>query len=426
MEIYLLKSAASLTVLYTFYWLLLRNETYFKWNRLYLVSSIIISLISPTINISIFEKAGASINNIIQPVIVSTQNNIIKEDHSLSILSIIYISGAVFFTLKFLSKISQIYYMYHRFKKVQYNGFKAVLVDGNISPFTFFSVLFLSRSDYEQGNISEIVVHEREHKEQFHSLDVILLEITTIVQWFNPFLWLIRIALRAEHEFIADSKVLEKGYDKVAYQTLLFEKSLGVIGLGVTNNFNYSLLKNRLKMMTIKKSGSTAIVKYVFTLPLLLSMCLFLSTNLKVVGQEKVYDTVEKMPQYGNGPDDLRIFVARNMKYPESAAELGVQGRIYLQFIVTDKGKVKDINVIKVVKDTKEELVVTAEKTNKDGKLELKDYKPGKDAKIDQAYKDLENEAIRVLKLLGDFTPGEEKGKKVNVQYTFPITFVLQ
>jgi hypothetical protein len=430
MEIYLIKSSIALTILYTFYWLLLRNETYFGWNRIYLISSIFISLISPLINITIFEKAGASIGNIIQPVIVSTQIGAIRENHSLSILSIIYISGAVFFTLKFLSKLSQIYYMYYRFQKVQYNGFRAVLVDGNISPFTFFSILFLSRTDYEKGDITEIVVHEKAHKEQLHSLDVILLEITTIIQWFNPFLWLIRIALKSEHEFIADSKVLEKGYDKVAYQTLLFEKSLGVIGLGVTNNFNYSLLKNRLKMMTIKKSNSAAIVKYIFALPLLLSICLFLSTNMKVLGQEKVYEVVDKMPQYGNSPDDLRMFVARNMKYPESAAKLGVQGRIYLQFIVTDLGKVKDVRVIKVAvpeKDMNDKgITVTALKKDKDGKIEFKDYKSTGDAKIDQAYKDLENEAIRVIKLLGDFTPGEEKGKKVNVQFTFPITFVLQ
>lgn len=429
MELYLLKSTIALTVLYGFYWLFLKNETYFKWNRVYLILSIFISLVSPLINISIFEKANTSIGNIIEPVIISTQNSIIKENHSLSILSIIYISGAVFFTLNFLSKISRIYYMYQRFQKVQYNGFRTVLVNGTISPFTFFSILFISRSDYEKGNIAEMVVHERAHKEQLHSLDVILLEITTIIQWFNPFLWLVRIALKAEHEFIADSKVLEKGYDKVAYQTLLFEKSLGVIGLGVTNNFNYSLLKNRLKMMTIKKSGSSAIVKYVFSLPLLLSMCLFLSTNFKVIGQDKVYTVVEKMPKYGNSDDDLRMFVAKNLKYPESAAELGVQGRIYLQFIVTDKGKVKDVSVIKVVvpeKTTTEEIVVTAQKKNNDNKVEFKEYKPTGNAKIDQAYKDLENEAIRVMKLIGDFTPGEEKGQKVNVSFTFPITFVLQ
>lgn len=430
METYLIKSAVAIAILYSSYWLLLRNETYFKLNRAYLILSIAISMFAPLLKFNIFESSSSTLSNILQPITITAKGMITSNNNSLSILSIIYISGSVFFTLHLLTKLSRVYYLYIRFPKVQYNGFRTVLVDSNISPFTFFSILFLSRSDFENGNITEMVIHEKAHKEQFHSLDVILLEIATIIQWFNPFIWLIRMALKSEHEFFADSKVLEKGYDKVAYQTLLFEKSLGVIGLGVTNNFNYSLLKTRLKMMTIKKSGSKAIAKYLLSLPLILSMCLVLSTNINALAQEEeVFTVVEKMPQYGNGHDDLRMFVAKSLKYPESAAELGVQGRIYLQFIVSDKGKVKDIKVIRVSspgKEMHEELVVTALVKNKDGKLESKEYKSGENPKIDQAYKDLENEAIRVMKLIGDFTPGEQGGKKVNVQYTFPITFALQ
>lgn len=429
METYLIKSAVAIAILYSSYWLLLRNETYFKLNRVYLMLSIAISMLAPLLKFNIFESSSSTLSNIIQPITITAKGMIASNNNSLSILSIIYISGSVFFTLHLFTKLSRVYYLYIRFPKVQYNGLRTVLVDSNISPFTFFSILFLSRSDFENGNITEIVIHEKAHKEQLHSLDVMLLEVVTIIQWFNPFIWLIRMAVKSEHEFLADSKVIENGYDKVAYQTLLFEKSLGVIGLGVTNNFNYSLLKTRLKMMTIKKSGSKAIAKYLLSLPLILSMCLVLTTNINALAQNEVFTVVEKMPQYGNGHDDLRMFVAKNMKYPESAAELGVQGRIYLQFIVTDKGKVKDIKVIRVAspgKEMFEELVVTALKMNKDGKLESKEYKFGENPKIDQAYKDLENEAIRVMKLVGDFTPGEQKGKKVNVQYTFPITFVLQ
>ncbi len=428
METYLIKSAIAIAILYSSYWLLLRNETYFKLNRVYLILSIAISMLAPLLKFNIFERTGSTLSTILQPIVVTTKGVIASNNNSLSILSIIYISGVVLFTLKLIKKNYRIYYLYARFPKVQYNGFRTVLVDSNISPFTFFSVLFLSRSDFESGNITEMVIHEKAHKEQLHSLDVMLLEIVTIIQWFNPFVWLIRMAIKLEHEFLADSKVLEKGYDKVAYQTLLFEKSLGVIGLGVTNNFNYSLLKTRLKMMTIKKSGSKAIAKYLLSLPLILSMCLVLSTNINAIAQEEeVFTVVEKMPQYGNSPEDLRMFIAKSMKYPISAAELGVQGRIYIQFVVTDLGKVKDVKVIKVTapqKATNEELTVTAQKM--EGKVEFKEYKPGTNPKIDQAYKDLENEAIRVIKALGDFTPGEQGGKKVNVQYTLPITFMLQ
>lgn len=427
MEAYLLKSATAISVFYSMYWLLLRNETYFKLNRAYLILSIAISMLAPLLKFNIFERTSNSIGNIIQPIVITTKGVIASNNNSLSILSIIYISGVVFFTLHLLTKLSRVYYLYARFPKVQYNGFRTVLVDSNISPFTFFSILFLSRSDFENGNITEMVIHEKAHKEQLHSLDVILLELVTIVQWFNPFIWLIRMAIKSEHEFLADSKVIEKGYDKVAYQTLLFEKSLGVIGLGVTNNFNYSLLKTRLKMMTIKKSGSKAIAKYLLSLPLILSMCFVLTTNLNAIAQEETFVVVDKMPVYRNGEVDMRADVAKNMKYPDSAAELGVQGRIFVQFIVTDKGKIKDVKIITPSgKETSDELVVTALAKNKDGKFEKKKYKPGEDAKIDKAYKELENEAIRVMKLLGDFIPGEQNGKKVNVQYTFPITFVLQ
>ena len=418
MEIYLLKSALALSVLYAFFWLFLRNETYFGWNRIYLIASLLVSLLFPLSRISLFQSVQQSISYIASPIVINTFSNAnaFSDKGSLSILSIIYISGAVFFSLRFLSRLSQIYYLYRRFPKVKYNGFKAVILDGDHSPFTFFSILFLSRTDYEDGKLAEMIVHEKAHRDQFHTLDILLLECMTIIQWFNPSLWLFRIAIKSEHEFIADEKVLKEGFDMVSYQKLLFEKSLGVATLGVTSNFNYSLLKNRLKMMTIKKSGSTAIVKYLFSLPLLLSLGLFLSTNLKVLGQEKVYLEVEKMPQYKNGAVDVREDVAKNMKYPESAAELGVQGCVWVQFVVSDKGKVKDVKVLKtIIKDK-----------DKSGKIVEKDFVPTGDARIDQAYKDIENESIRVVKLLGDFTPGEEKGKKVNVQFTFPITFVLK
>lgn len=422
MEIYLLKSTVALSLLYTFFWLFLRNETYFRWNRIYLISSMLVSLFFPLFKITLLQNAHQSINLITSPLVVNALSNVnaLTAKESLSILSIIYISGAVFFSLRFLSKLSQIYYLYNRFQKVQYNGFTAVLLDGDHSPFTFFSILFLSRTDFEEGKLNQMIVHEKAHRDQFHSFDILLLELITIIQWFNPFLWLFRIAIKSEHEFIADEKVLNEGFDKVTYQTLLFEKSLGVTELGVTSNFNYSLLKNRLKMMTIKKSGSRAIVKYLFSLPLLISMCLFLSVNLKVLGQEKVYFEVEKMPQYGNADANdasgVRQFVSQNLNYPESAAKMGIQARVYVQFVVSDKGKVKDVKVIKT----------SIKEKDKDGKIVDKDFVATGDTKIDKAYKDLEVESIRVVSLLDGFTPGEQDGKKVNVQYTFPITFVLQ
>ena len=417
MEIYLLKSSVALSILYTFYWLLLRRETYFNLNRIYLISALIISFVSPLFEIPFLGQTNAKLVNILSPIIVSSKEQLgaISPKYNLSILSIVYISGAVFFALKFLSNLSKIWYLYNRFPRVQYNGFRAVIVDGNISPFTFFSVLFLSRSDYEGGNNAELITHEKSHKDHLHSIDVLLIEFAAIVQWFNPFVWLIRMALKAEHEFIADSKVLEKGYDKATYQNLLFEKSLGVMGLGVTSHFNYSLLKTRLKMMTTKKSGSLAIAKYLIALPLFLSISFFLTTSTKVFAQEKVYQEVDKYPKYGNTDDELSQFLIQNIKYPNDAAELGLQGRVFVQFTVTTDGQVKDAKPIKVIVREKD----------KNNKIIEKEFKTTGDQKIDKAFQSLQDEATRVIKLLNKFTPGEKGGKKVNVQMTLPITFAL-
>jgi len=224
------------------------------------------------------------------------------------------------------------------------------------------------------------------------------------------------MALKAEHEFIADSNVLEKGYDKATYQNLLFEKSLGVMGLGVTSHFNYSLLKTRLKMMTIKKSGRSAIAKYLIALPLMLSLSLILSSSAKVFAQEKVYESAEVMPIYPGGEDGLRTFIGQNLKYPEVATEQGIQAMILVTFIVSDKGDVKDVKIAKTI----------LKERDKDGKFINKDYQKTGNEKIDNAVKALEKESIRVVEQLGKFTPGKNSGKNVSVQYTFPITFVLQ
>lgn len=417
MEIYLLKSSIALTILYSFYWLLLRKETHFSINRIYLLLAVLVSFIAPLFQFTSF-SASAQIQNILEPVIISSQKqlNLSDENNFLSILSIVYISGVVFFTLKFLSNLSKIWFLYSRFPKVRLNGFRAVLVNVNVSPFTFFSVLFLSRSDYEGNNIAELIAHEKTHKEQFHSLDVLLTEFATIVQWFNPFVWLIRMAIQAEHEFIADSKVLEKGYDKVAYQNLLFEKSLGVIGLGVTSNFNYSLLKTRLKMMAMKKSGRSAIAKYLIALPLMLTICFFLSFGSKTFAQEKIYETAEVMPTYPGGDNALKDFIAQNLKYPDIAAEQGIQAKIFVMFVVSSKGDVNDVKIGKIV----------LRETDKEGKTTEKDYKLTGNEKIDAAVKALEEESIRVVKKLGAFTPGKNGGTNISVQYTFPIMFILQ
>jgi hypothetical protein len=419
-EIYLLKSMIALSLLYCFYWFVLRNETYYSWNRLFLLLTLIVSFLFPMFRFSI-QNIPTEINiKLLDPVAVSGYLNTVKTSNSvetLSILSIIYISGAVFFCLRFLSGLARIHYLYFRYPKHTFNGFKAVVLDNDQSPFTFFNMLFISRIDFERGKIDEIIVHEKAHKDEFHTFDILLLEVMTILQWFNPFIWLFRRSLKSEHEFTADNKVLKEGFDKVKYQKLLFERSLGITSFSLTNNFNYSLLKKRLKMMTINKSGSWIRIKYILSMPVLLLAMLLMSTNFSTYAQTSdICTNPDVMANYkGGGMDEVGKYIQQNITYPASARENNVSAKIYVQFVVDEKGKVTNIEIVRsdIMDNLGKEIVVVGYKSDANPKIDSK------------SVADLEAEAIKVIKMLDGFTPGQKNGKNVKTQYTYPIIFTL-
>lgn len=419
-EIYLIKSTILLSGMYLLYWILFRNETYHGWNRTFLLMTIFSALVVPVLGISISKIPNTTFSNVLEPVIASgmiSSAKRIANQNSMSVLSIIYISGAVFFALRFLSGLAKIHYLYQRFPRYSLNGFKAVVIDKEQSPFSFFNILFISQNDFRENKTNEIIVHEEAHRDAYHSFDVLLLEFITIIQWFNPLIWMFRNSLKSEHEFLADNKVLKEGFDKVKYQKLLFEKSLGITSISLTNGFNYSLLKKRLKMMTMRKSKSWVKIKYLLSIPVLLITIMLSAINLEIFSQDdKVYQMVDEMALYKGGDiSGVRNFIAENITYPESARDNKISGRIFVQFVIDEKGNVTNVEIAR-----------TDVKVNPGKEVVVKGYTADEHPEIDEgSVADLEAEAIRVIKLLTDLTPGKLKGKPVKTQYTFPIVFVL-
>jgi hypothetical protein len=370
-SLYLLKSVASLSILYCFYWFVLMNETYYNWNRLFLLAALILSFLFPMLSFSIESIHSDAFVNLLNPVIIPGYIFTYvpkKTFDSLSILSIIYISGAVFFCLRFLSSIVRIHFLYYRFPKYKFNGFKAVVHDNNQSPFTFFNILFISRIDFESGKIDEMIVHEKAHKDEFHTFDVLLLEIITIFQWFNPFVWMFRRALKSEHEFIADSRVLNEGFDRIKYQKMLFERSLGITSFNLINNFNYSLLKKRLKMMTIVKSNSLRKIKYLISIPVTFLTVMLIAVNVNSFGQKtKIYTNVDVKAMYkGKNVQEIGADVQKNLVYPKSAKDQKISAKIYVQFVIDENGKVVDVEVVRtdIVDNSGKNILVKGYKPN--------------------------------------------------------------
>lgn len=413
MENYLTQSGISLACFYVVYWLLVRHQQNFRLNRIFILFSISISAILPMIDIQL-GIGQEQIGKALDPIIISDMGNqylpsVTKTSYS--IFSIVYIVGLVVFAIRSISGLATLFFFYWRNPSKNYHGFKAVILHGKQSPFTFFNLLFINQSDYERGKIDELLIHEKVHRDQYHSIDLILMEILTIFHWFNPFVWLIKKDLKSEHEFLADEQVINKGFDKSRYQSLLLKSHEGM-ALYLANNFNYSILKKRLIMMTKQKSNRILKMNYMLALPALMLTTMVLFFNFQLEGQTGSVPDV--MPQYEAGQNEFYKVVQKNILYPKQAREENIQGTVYISFNINKNGKVGDIKAEKSKHNLFEKVVVVAYPNTdlKDGKID--------DLRI------LEDEGARIISLMGPFKPGEKNGKPVITRMTLPIEFILK
>jgi hypothetical protein len=211
------------------------------------------------------------------------------------------------------------------------------------------------------------------HIRQKHTLDLILLEGMTIMQWFNPFIWMYRRSLKGIHEYLADEGVILKGTGISAYQKMLLDQVMGIQLNDLTNNFNQSLLKRRFIMMNRRKSGFTVLLKPLLALPVifLVMMIFSLSGRNNALGQdpppqpnskdsplppadknlddsksvtssgqeETDYLAVSQKPEFKGGEVEFIKYILENVKYPEDAKKKGITGKVYVQYVVDETGK---------------------------------------------------------------------------------------
>lgn len=529
---YLLESGISLAFLSLLYLLFLRKETYFRTNRFFLLFSVLFSLLLPLIHIPVFEPKSVMIEeirvtpyqNLLETVVVRSQGfseNVESVILSSTLIIAVYAVGAFLFMALFAYRFLKLTQMIRKNPVIPADGYKMVLLDMETSPFAFMNYIFVRKDYGKMPGYHRMMIHELEHVRQGHTFDILILEVLTIFQWFNPFMWMLRRAIRENHEYLADKAVLSSGIQPSEYKELLLSQILGGPYFAASH-FNYSMIRNRIRMMTRIQSPKAAAAK---VLPGLLAAGALLvafaceqrtsvsssqvgtysgnnitgsisengegvneekaspadgvmndaknaasysdqnieakeskpfqsiassnndnetkvvfhgdtaiitgtpenirklenmfSSNLSVKSQrsagstatlrvtnkvpaenlaktrepaedEQVFFIVEEMPEFPGGEAALRNFIAQTIKYPVAAQDLGIQGRVYVSFVVSKTGKVTDAKIAR-----------------------------GVDPVLDQ-------EALRVVNALPLWKPGIQRGKPVNVSYTVPINFALQ
>jgi TonB family protein len=417
--VYLVQSAALLAVLYSVYWLFLRKDTFFHVNRFYLLSSLILSLVIPLLDIQVFARGPISpVIIMLDPVLISSEKieKVASENLSwFEIAGVIYLTGVCIFSLRLIIQLLQLAVIIRRNKITRQEGSNIVFVDRGYSPFSFFNLIFIRKEYYFDGKLTPVLAHEKIHIQQYHTLDLLLIEAAIILQWFNPFAWFAGRSMKSIHEFLADEGVLKRGFLQKDYQTLILNEAMGLQVNNLTNNFNVSLLKNRIKMMTKTRSTSWTFLKVMAAIPAFYAVLIMFSAgtvnNLaaqntqqqvkpaeeqKVVTQEKskaqepVFTVVEAMPTYPGGQEAMTKYLAENIKYPEEAKKHGIQGTVFITYVVETDGSVTNVKVLR-----------------------------GINIKCDE-------EAVRVVSSMPKWNPGKQKGVPVRVQFNLPINFKLE
>jgi len=403
MILYLLKSGILLLIFYAVYKLWLENEKMFRFNRIYLLGSLVFSFVIPLQLISITSGFSNKIGFIQLEELVIQKNNenvemISINDFVFVLIGVVYAFIVLMLTIRF---VLNLYSFYKRIKNNQVEfiqGEKIVLIEQPILPHSFWKSIFINKNEFEKGKIpSELIAHEKAHLDQKHTLDILFIEVLQIVFWFNPLLVFYKKAIKLNHEFLADEAVNKQFGSVKSYQNLLLDFASNKNTVALASNINYLITKKRLLMMT-KKESPIKIVLKVFSVGVVYALLLFVfstkATAQKALNKADVKEKdlyvladVEKSPEFPGGLTKFYKFIGKNFKMSAEANKIKIKGKAYMQFIIEKDGSLSDIKTIK-----------------------------------DPGY-GLGDEAIRVLKLSPKWTAATQEGKAVRVMYSLPITF---
>ena len=457
--VYILKSSVCLVVFYLFYRLLLSRETFHRFNQVALLSILLLSCLLPLVEVTVEEQTEVhqTMMTLEQWLMLADMMNtadttdLQAEEVTVTWIQVallVYLAGILLFALRngySLLKLGGLLKSGRKENLSKYidGGEKVTLIvhDRDIAPFSWMKCIVISEKDLDE-NGREILIHELAHIQNRHSWDLLVADICIFFQWFNPASWLLKQELQNIHEYEADETVIEKGVDAKQYQLLLIKKAVGTRLYSMANSFNHSKLKKRITMMLKEKSNPWAKLKYLYILPVAaIAVTAFArpeisetaeeisavkvndltaiveakaiksteeSVQISTVSQDTVkvnyvptevsrklqgtavFEVVEEMPEFPGGVDAMMEYLQKELRYPESAKEKGIQGRVTVQFIIDKEGNVTNSKVTRSVD------------------------------------KDMDTEAIRLVKAMPKWKPGMQKGKAVAVKYTVPVVFRLE
>jgi bla regulator protein BlaR1 len=257
------------------YYLVLRRLTFYTLNRVYLIIAIIFSSVYPLINLNSFAQHHQQLAGKVQLIAIKWNEADIQELAYWHWAEIVLWAGALLFAMRLVVQLLSLYKLHKTSEQAVLHEQPVRLIKADVGPFSFWQNIYINPQNLSSTDLESVLQHEQVHIKEWHTLDILLAEISVIFYWFNPGIWLIKKAVSENIEFITDRKILQKGIDSKTYQYSLLNVSFSATSsAGITNNFNFSTLKKRIQMMNAKRSSKFTLTRYAFLVPAV-AICLF-------------------------------------------------------------------------------------------------------------------------------------------------------
>ena len=290
---YLFESTICLSLFLIVYRLLISDLTHFSWMRIYLLSSVILSLILPLLILPIHWRTSMSPLIYNFSFLPGTQSGVYSVNQNLSggfgndlasilkvgfiILAITtYIAGLLYKTFDFGRNLRSIEKCIKQNPKVSDGKFWYVELTDKVPPFSFFNYIFITNSCIRlpEDDLERIKDHEKVHAQQFHTVDVLFIEFISIIFWFNPLMIYLKKSIQEIHEYIVDEKIAEGGKGKREYAELLLKLASEVRRFDLSAGFSGSQIKRRIVMMSRQRSLPGQKLLFIILVPLTIFLML--------------------------------------------------------------------------------------------------------------------------------------------------------
>lgn len=412
---YLFKVSIAIAIIYIIYIGLLKNLTFLRLNRWYLLMGLLLGFLIPMTTYWITFSVDTYYAYNFTPIQFNESAIGEKTSHIswYEILMIVYWAGFLISLLRLGYGLFSLNAMIKKRNPLTVFGNHIYSIPNSQQAFSYFGNIYLG-NEIEETDLQTIIHHEKVHIAELHFIDLLIVECASIILWFNPFIYGYKNEIKTLHEYLADraSCFLQS---KSKYCTLLLNAISSYQEQVLTNSFYSSQIKKRIKMLTKKQSKQSMILRYLLIIPILLTIVFMYScqfdqdesgmakTNYieESIPEDEVYTVVAHMPMFPGSLDEkssypeLMNYIYNNIKYPEDAKKNGLEGTAVVQFIVTKDGRVVNAEIVRDI-------------SNMFGDVVLK-----------MVY--------GMNNLNQKWTPGRnEAGKPINVMMKIPVKFKLE